>query len=143
MSIARRIAAATSRRALGLAVLAALLAGLATSAYAGVGDYTCSDPSKVYYGNQRLFQRPAHVDCDRVYAQISEYQEVVRRRLTDKDPQYHILMKKATKRFSAAVKKMARAKNHDLVAQTGFVQKAKEKAKAIPDQTQAVIDALD
>ena len=140
MSIARSSAAFTSRLALVLVVVLGLGASVA---HAGVGDYTCDDPSKVYYGNQRLFQRPACVDCDRVYAKIPEYQEVLRRGLTDKDPQYHILMKKASKRFAAAVKKMARGKNHDLVAQTGAVRKAKEKAKDIPDRTQDVIDSLD
>ena len=140
MSIARSSAAFASRLAL---VLVAVLALGAAVADAGVGDYTCDDPSKVYYGNQRLFQRPACVDCDRVYANIPEYQEILRRRLTDKDAQYHLLMKKATKRFSAAVKKMARDKNHDLVAQTGTVRKAKKKAKDVPDRSQDVIDALD
>lgn len=124
-----------------IALLAFVLA--APVAMAGVGDYTCSDPSKVYFGNQRLFQRPAHVDCDRIYGRISEYQEILRRRLTDKDPAYHILMKKASKRFAAAVKKMARDKHHDLVAQQGSVAKAEKKAKDIPDRTDAVIQALD
>ena len=143
MSIARRTAAAIGRRLHVLAAVALLLGGLVSVADAGVGDYDCSDPSKVYYGNHRLFQRPAHVDCDKVYGRISEYQEIVRRRLTDKDPQYHILMKKASKRFAAAVKKMARDKRHDLVAQSGSVRKSKDKAKDIPDRTDDVIQALD
>ncbi|MDF1701679.1 MAG: hypothetical protein P1V36_11040 [Planctomycetota bacterium] len=139
MATARRITATTG---LALGVLG-LLAVLAGTALAGVGDYTCNDPSKVYYGNQRLFQRPATVDCDRVYASIPEYKEILRRRLTDKDAQYHILMQKASQRFAAAVKKMARADNHDLVAQAGSVRKAKDKAKDIPDRTAAVVKALD
>jgi len=121
----------------------ALLLVLAPLAVAGVGDYHCSDPSKVYYGNSRLFQRPAVIDCDKVYAHISEYKEIVRRGLTAKSPRYHLLMKKATERFSAAVKKMAKAKSHDLVALAGTVTKAKEKAKDIPDRTQDVIRLLD
>ena len=124
-----------------LGVVALLLA--APVALAGVGDYTCADPSKVYYGNARLFQRPAEVDPDRVYDRISEYQEILRRGLTPKDPQYHLLMKKATERFTEAVKKTARAKNHDLVAQIGAVKKAKKKAKDVPDRTQDVIKKLD
>ena len=132
--IARRTVAA-------FAILCFILA--APAALAGVGDYSCDDPSKVYYGNQRLFQRPAEVDCDRVYGRISEYQEILRRRLTDKDPAYHMLMKKASARFSAAVKKMARDKSHDLVAQQGAVIKANDEAKAIPDRTDEVIQALD
>jgi hypothetical protein len=133
-------------RSVVMATLTVLVVGwmaFAAPVEAGVGDYTCNSPSKVYYGNQRLFQRPASVDCDRVYARIPEYKQILSRRLTDKDPQYHLLMKKATKRFSAAVQKMARAKNHDLVAQMGAVRKAKDKAKDIPNRTDEVIKALD
>ncbi len=110
---------------------------------AGVGDYSCSDPKKVYFGNHRLFRRPCTVSCDRIYQRIPEYQEILRRGLTDKDPKYHLLMKKATKRFSGAIKKMAQDKNHDLVAETGAVRRNKKKAPAIPDRTADALQALD
>ncbi len=133
----------TWSRGRAVAIVVAALVVLAPVALAGVGDYTCSDPSKVYYGNSRLFQRPAGIDCDKVYDRISEYKEIVRRGLTAKDPQYHLLMKKATARFSEAVKEMARDKSHDLVAHTGSVKKAKTSAKDVPDRTQDVIQKLD
>lgn len=130
------------RKLIGIVACVALLLA-APIAVAAVGHYTCTDPSKVYYGNSRLFQRPASVDCGLVYDQISEYKEIVRRGLTTKDPQYHLLMKKATERFAAAVKKMARAQNHDLVAEPGAVKKTKKTAKDVPDRTQDVIQKLD
>ena len=133
----------TRTRGRAVCVVVAALLVLAPVALAGVGDYTCSDPSKVYYGNSRLFQRPAGIDCDRVYDRISEYKEIVRRGLTAKDPQYHLLMKKATVRFSEAVKKMAKGNNHDLVAHTGSIRKAKKSARDVPDRTQDVIQKLD
>jgi hypothetical protein len=130
-----------------LVFMAALLgsAGLAAAGVGGygVGDYEVTDTSKVYYGNHRLFQRPATISCDRVYERIPEYQEIIRRGLTDKDPQYHLLMKKATARFGAAVKKTAQAKNHDLVACVGSVRKVRKKAADIPDRTDDVIQSLD
>ena len=126
---------------LGAVLLSALV--LAPVAWARVGDYSCSDPSKVYYGNHRLFQRPATVSCDRVYDRIPEYQEIVRKGYTDKNPQYHILMKKASKRFSEAVKKMAQKHRHDLVACAGALTKARDSAKDIPDRTEDCITALD
>lgn len=126
---------------LGLALGVILVA--APLAWARVGDYSISDPSKVYYGNHRLFQRPATVSCDKVYDRIPEYQEIVRKGLTEKDPSYHILMKKASKRFSDAVKKMARAKRHDLVACAGAIQKDRKEAPDIPDRSSEVIKALD
>ena len=124
-----------------LAVLVALIAS--PVAWARVGDYSCSDPSKVYYGNHRLFQRPCTVNCNDVYDRIPEYQEIVRKGYTDKNPQYHILMKKASKRFSDAVKKMAKKHRHDLVACAGAIRKERDKAKDIPDRTQECIKALD
>jgi hypothetical protein len=121
----------------------ALLVLVAPPAWAGIGDYDCPNPSKVYLGNPNLFQRPCTVDCDRIYSHIPEYQEILRRNLTDRNPEYHILMKKATKRFTAAVKKMAAARKHDLVAQKGAVTKAKKDAKDVPDRTDEVIRDLD
>jgi len=127
----------------GLALAAAPVAWAGAGSELRVGDYSISDPSKVYVGNHRLFQRPATVSCDRVYDRIPEYQEIVRKGLTEKDPNYHILMKKASKRFSDAVKKMARAKRHDLVACAGAIKKDRKEAPDIPDRTSEVIKALD
>ena len=126
-----------------LAVVGLVVLGCGSLARAGVGDYTVTDPNKVYSGNPRLFQRPAVVSCDRVYTRIPEYQEILRRGLTDKDPRYHLLMKRATARFSAALKKMARKHNHDLVAERGAMRKQNPKASDIPDRTDDVIRALD
>jgi hypothetical protein len=114
-----------------------------TAAEAVVGDYTCADPNQVYFGNHRLFQRPCVISCDRVDRHIPEYQEILRRGLTDKDPQYHLLMRKATARFSDAVKKTARKLRHDLVAQVGAVCKARKEAPDPPDRTDDVVRALD
>ena len=131
-------------RVLSCSVIALVLVAFGlSSAYAGVGDYNVSDPSKVYMGNSRLFQRPACVDCDRIYSHIPEYQEILRRGLTDQSPAYHLLMKKASQRFSTAVKKMAAAENHDLVAHLGVVTKAKAEAPDVPDRTDEVVRALD
>ena len=133
-----------SGRIFSWVILAAVVSlVLAPVCWARVGDYACSDPSRVYYGNHRLFQRPATVSCDKVYDRIPEYQEIVRRGLTDKSPKYHSLMKKASKRFSDAVKKMARKHRHDLVACVGAISKEREKAADVPDRTRECIKALD
>ena len=129
--------------AVALVATLVLSAVTAPVSWARVGDYSCSDPSKVYFGNHRLFQRPATISCNKVYDQIPEYQEIVRLGLTDKSAKYHSLMKKASKRFSAAVKKMARKYRHDLVACTGAISKERKKAAAIPDRTKECIKALD
>ncbi len=122
----------------------ALLAAAGALAHAGVGDYRVSDESKVYHGNPRLFQRPAEIRSSDVYAQIPEYQEIVRKGLTDKDPRYHFLMKRASERFCEAVKAMARdaANDHDLVAESGAVTRVRKEAAEVPDRTDAVISKL-
>lgn len=121
-------------------VVAGLVLALAAGpALAGVGDYRCADPGKVYFGNARLFKKPCTIDSDRVYKHIPEYKEILDKGLTDKSPRYHFLMKKASARFNEAVKQMARDMDHDLVAEAGTVKKAKKGAKDVPDRTDDVI----
>ena len=116
---------------------------LAQGAFAAIGEYRCSDPGRVYYGNARLIRKPAVVSADRIYQRIPEYRKILDEKLSDKDVRYHFLMKKASERFAKAVKKMARAKSHDFVAEIGAVEVLKDKAKKPPDRTQEVIDRLD
>lgn len=123
---------------LGLVLISAIFA-LPSVASAAVGDYRCKDHSDVYLGNARLFKRPCHISADRVYRKIPEYQEILQKKLTDDDPKYHLLMKKASQRFTEAVKQMARDLDHDLVAEVGAIKKDKEEAKSIPDRTDEVI----
>jgi hypothetical protein len=109
---------------------------------ADVGDYRCEDTVKVYFGNPRLFQKPAVLSADRVYQKIPEYQEILEKGLTDKDVRYHFLMKKASERFAKAVKSMARDKGHDLVAEAGSIEVAKKDSPTPPDRTDDVIERL-
>lgn len=109
---------------------------------ADVGCYRCADPSKVYMGNPRLFQKPAVISADRVYQQIPEYREILDSGLTDKDVRYHFLMKKASERFTKAVKSMARGSGHDLVAEIGAVEAVRGECPEPPDRTSEVIDNL-
>ena len=130
-------------RGVWAALIVVLLVGThAIPAIAGVGEYRCADPEKVYFGNARLFQRPAEIDSDKVYKHIPEYKEILDKGLTDKSPRYHFLMKKASARFNDAVKQMARDMDHDLVAESGTVKKAKKGAKKVPDRTKDVIANL-
>jgi hypothetical protein len=114
----------------------------APAAGADVGAYRCADPAKVYLGNPKLFQKPAVIAADRVYGAISEYREILQKGLTDKDVHYHFLMKKASERFSKAVKAMARKEGHDLVAESGSIEVAKRESAAPPDRTDAVIGEI-
>lgn len=111
-------------------------------AEAGLGDYRCVSPTQVYLGNAKLFQRPCTISADRIYRSISEYREIVEKGLTNKDFRYHLLMKKAAKKFADAVTKMARANRHDLVAESGAVEAKKKGVPPVPDRTSEAISAL-
>ena len=85
-----------------LALVLLLVAVVAAPAVASVGDYRCVDATRVYLGNARLFHTPCHVDSDAIYRQIPEYREILEKGLTDRDVQYHFLMKKAAQKFAEA-----------------------------------------
>lgn len=125
-----------------LAILV-VLAAAPQSADAAIGDYRCTDPGRVYHGNPRLIRKPAVISADRVYARIPEYRKILDERLTDKDVRYHFLMKKASARFSKAVRAMARAHGHDFVAEVGAVEVEKKGATRPTDRTSDVISRLD
>jgi hypothetical protein len=135
-----------------LAVLLAfvLAAPLAPSAAEGsssqgtldLGDYRIVEGGAVYLGNPRLFTRPCVVLADSIYRQIPEYREILDKGLTDKDVHYHFLMRKASERFTEAVKQMARDLDHDLVAEVGACKSAKREVSGPPDRTSDVISRL-
>jgi hypothetical protein len=104
--------------------------------------YKVSDPALVYLGNPRLFKKPAAVSADRVYRAIPEYVEILEKKLTDKDVRYHFLMKKASDKFSKAVRDVATAGGYDLVAGTGAVVPGTAETPAVPDVTAATIGKL-
>lgn len=109
----------------------------------GLGDYSCSDPSKAYYGNVGLIRRPAVVRSEAVYALIPEYREIRAKGLSDKDTKYYFLLKQASARFTEAVKEAARAGRYDFVAETGTVRREDPDAEEPADLTDAVITALE
>lgn len=112
------------------------------AAHADPGDYRVTDGASVYLGNARLFARPCVVQADRAYREIPEYREIVDKGMTDKDPRYHFLMKKASERFLEAVRALGRDLDHDLVAEVGAVRATKEGVSEPPDRTSDLIARL-
>ncbi len=96
------------------------------------------DASAVYFGNAANFHHPAEVDTNAVWAEISEYKKIVKDKLEPGTARYELLIEKASRRFSDAVRKAARAGKYDLVARSGSVKKAPD----VPDITRDVIDLL-
>jgi hypothetical protein len=101
-----------------------------------------ADASLVYLGNPKLFKKPAAVSADKVYRAIPEYREILEKNLTDKDVRYHFLMKKASDKFSKAIRDVAQEVGYDLVAGTGAVVPANTDTPAVPDVTTSAIAKL-
>ncbi len=140
-----------SDRSLRIVAVLAMLAVAAASgslARSAVADpqkgpaYRVNDPSLVYLGNPRQFKKPCVVDADRVYRAIPEYQEILQKNLTDRDVRYHFLMKKASDKFSKAIRDLARDFAYDLVAGAGAVSAATPDTPPVPDETQNTISRL-
>jgi Skp family chaperone for outer membrane proteins len=96
------------------------------------------DSDGVYYGDAREWEKPAQVDADAVYKEIEEYKTILEEKLEPKDARYGILMSKASRKFLAAVRSAAKAKNYDLVARIGAVHGVDN----VPTITRDVIQAL-
>jgi hypothetical protein len=98
------------------------------------------DETQVYYGSATACKTPATVDVDRVYMNIPEYKKIRDGNLTDKDPNYSILLLKATRKFKAAVESAALEGGQDLVAKSGAVT---WEGKTVPDITSTVVRKLE
>ena len=108
----------------------------------GLGDYTVLDASRPYLGRAALVMKPAVVRIDAVYGHVSEYQDILRERLGDSQPRYHLLMRKASQRFGEAVAAMARALGHDYVCEAGTIEVSRDGVAPPPDRTDEVIARL-
>ena len=102
-------------------------------------DVQVRDRTKVYVGNPDRFTKPAVVVATKVYVEITEYQEVRRRKLDRNDPDYYVLMEKASRKFHAALEEAAKAGPYDLVAETGAVTRTEG---TLPDLTDAAIEEV-
>jgi hypothetical protein len=133
-------------RARVVAVVLALVFAVPATAFGDAKDskpvYRIDDPAVVYLGNPRLFKKPCEVSADTVYRAIPEYREILEKNLTDKDVRYHFLMKKASDKFAAAVKELAKDRSYDLVAGKGGVIPNLADAPAVPDETDGAIQRL-
>jgi hypothetical protein len=100
----------------------------------------CVDATKVYYGN-REGEKPATIRASDCFNAIPEWQEIQRRKLTQDDADYWILISEANARFRKAVESAAKAGGHDLVAEQGSLTVPQGQAPP-PDLTKAVIDKI-
>lgn len=100
-----------------------------------------ADANKIYWGDPEG-TKPATIRKDDCFDVIPEWKEIVRRKLTEQDADYFILLAKANDRFRSAVEKVAKAEGYDLVAEEGAIEVPEGEALP-PDMTQKVVDELD
>lgn len=108
----------------------------------GLRDYRCDEPGRVYFGRLPLIRRPASVASSDAYGRIPEYVRIRDERISPDTPLYTLLMKAATDHFLAAVAEVARAHDHDIVAERGAIQRADPDVPEVPDRTVEVLAAL-
>ncbi len=98
------------------------------------------DAAQVYYGAPATCKAPAVVDADRVYRAIPEYKKILDNKLTEKDPNYSMLLLRASRKFKKAVESGATDKAADLVANLGAVT---WEGHTVPDITDTVLEKLE
>ena len=99
--------------------------------------YEVVDPDGIYLGKGTHPKTPAVLVADDVWKEIPEYKKILDNELDEDDPEYHLLMLKATERFNQALKSLAKRDSYDMLGETGSIV-AKGTGK-IPDVTADMI----
>ena len=98
------------------------------------------DPDGIYFGSGKHPKSPGVMSADEVWAEIPEYRRIIDEDLTEDDPVYHLLMKRATERFQKALKRLAKRDGYDMLGEVGAIE-AKGDAE-IPEVTRDMIDLV-
>lgn len=126
--------------ALAWIALLALVSG--TMAADSKHDFEVVDSSSIYYGKKKHPKTPAQCDADSVWSEIPEYKTIIEDELGPDDPRYHLLLKRATKRFQKALKKLAKRDEYDVIGEIGSIKAVGKKKKSIPTVTKDLIDLV-
>ncbi|MHC4940166.1 MAG: hypothetical protein ACYTHK_14555 [Planctomycetota bacterium] len=119
-----------------------VLCAASAAAAAGKHSFDVVDRTAIYYGSGKHPKAPAVCDADDVWGRIPEYQTIVADELTASDPRYHLLLKKATKRFQRALRKLARRDSYDMIGEIGSIKAVGKKSKSIPTVTKDLIELV-
>jgi hypothetical protein len=95
------------------------------------------DTDGIYLGTGKNPKTPGVLVADDVWKEIPEYKKILDDDLTEDDPEYHLLMLKATERFNKALKALAKRDSHDMLGEVGSIR-ATNGAK-IPDVTKELV----
>lgn len=144
-----------NRRALllrltALPLLAALVVGVLVAPSLGANDdddkkpeVTITNKDQVYYPSvikkNAKFTKPATLLTSTVFDEIAEWKEIKKKKLTESDAEYHLLLTAANKKFRKAVKKVQKDGKYDIIAESGAI---KCKNVEVDDVSQKTVDAL-
>jgi hypothetical protein len=90
------------------------------------GKVTVVNSARVYHPTVltrgTVYKAPAILMTSTVFAAIPEWKEIKRKNLTDRDAEYHLLLKAANHKFNKAVATVQMAKSYDIIAETGAIK---------------------
>ena len=104
--------------------------------------YEVTDPDGIYFGSGTHPKTPAVITADSVWAEIPEYKKIIDDGLDDDDPEYHLLLKKATERFAKALRKLAKRDGYDMIGEVGSIAVSGESKAKIPDVTDDMVELV-
>jgi hypothetical protein len=76
-------------------------------------------PTRVKKGAK--YKKPAVLTTSTIFDSIAEWKEIKKKKLTPKDAEYHLLLKKANEKFSCALKTVQLAGSYDIIAESGAI----------------------
>ena len=82
------------------------------------------DKSRIYFGNPDNFKKPGEIKLAQVFRAIPEYKTIKKENIKSSDAKYWILMRKANKRFKAALVAVNRDSRlgYDLIGEIGSIK---------------------
>jgi len=91
------------------------------------------DPQKIFWGNSQQFSKPAEINLVALIEKTPEYKKLVKEKLDSSGAKYWILMTQAQERVTTSIVRVARAKQFDLVCETGYLGSLGIEAKDITE----------
>ena len=86
---------------------------------------TITNASQVYYPTRvkkgAKFKKPAVLTTSTIFDSIPEWKEIKKKKLTEKDAEYHLLLKKANEKFDCALKTVQKNGSYDIIAEVGAI----------------------
>ena len=128
------------RRLVSISLFCFLFAAIAVHVHADGEKKVTIDHDRIYFGSPSSYKKPAVVNASAVFKEIPAYKQILKEKLTEKDPKYMILIAEANQVFKKALKKVYKDSGYDLIGEVGAI---KIDGKDAPDVTSEAINAIE